>query len=257
MKKLLLATSCLALSSVAAQAQVAPPVSNWTGFYIGANVGAGKMTSPGNSSNNEGNALPEVSPASIQVLGFSTLDANGTGAIGGGQFGYNYQLGNWVFGIEGEGFWSGIKLTNNGKSFNSDGSIFSTFGSSVRNDSDFTIAGRLGIAFDRTLIYGKGGWAWGDHKFNSFSSCCNATPNTFTSSASGTLDGFLAGVGIEHLITRNLSIKFEYDYIGFGAKELVVTSCSPSLCLPVGTTSVSSTKQLFKVGANYLFNMGP
>jgi outer membrane immunogenic protein len=258
MKKLLLATSCLALSCVAAQAQVAPPVYNWTGFYVGGNVGAGKMTAPGSASNQESLAVSPVgAAASISLLGFNTLDANGTGAVAGGQFGYNYQMGNWVIGVEGEGFWSGIKLTNNQSVFNSDGTLRETFGSSVKNNSDFTIAGRLGVAFDRTLIYGKGGWAWGDHKFNSFESCCNATPTTFTSNASGTLDGLLVGIGIEHALMRNVTIKFEYDHISFGSKELLVTECSPTLCLPVGGASFSSTKQIFKVGANYLFNVGP
>jgi outer membrane immunogenic protein len=254
MKKLLLATSVLALNAVAAQAQVAPPVYNWTGFYIGANVGGGMMNSPFGVSNTE--SLNTFAAAT--VLNSSRLSGeNGTGAVAGGQFGYNYQQGNWVFGIEGEGFWSGMKLNSTSTSFSSNGSIFETSGISVTNTSDFTLAGRLGIAFDRTLIYGKGGWAWGDHKFNSFDTCCGTTPTTSTANASGTLDGLLLGIGIEHALMRNVTIKFEYDHINFGSKELLVTNCSPTLCAPVGTASFSSTKQIFKVGANYLFNVGP
>src|ERR1700759_4322404 len=109
MKKILLATTCLALSTVASMAAdmtmpmatkaspYAVPAFSWTGFYIGANVGGGTTTDP-TSSNSEGAS--------------GTL-ANGKGAVAGGQFGYNWQDGNWVFGIEGEGFWSNIKGIDN------------------------------------------------------------------------------------------------------------------------------------------------
>jgi len=162
-----------------------------------------------------------------------------------------------VFGVEGEGFWSGIKQSETTKVLNSDGSVFNTFGSSLKNDSDFSVAGRLGIAFNRTLVYGKGGWAWGSHKFNAFDTCCNGSPTPTSLSASGNLDGMLVGVGIEHMLMRNITIKFEYERIAFGTKELVLTACNSSnFCAPVGTTSFSTTKNIFKVGANYLFNIG-
>ena len=258
MKKLLLATSVLAANAVAAHAQVAPPVYNWTGFYIGAHVGGGMMNSPFGVSTTESlNTFAAAAIMSSSNLGGS----NGTGAVAGGQFGYNYQQGNWVFGVEGEGFWSGMNLTSNSHSFyTSTGAVTSASGTSVTNTSDFTLAGRLGIAFDRTLIFGKGGWAWGDHKFDAFSTCCGLTPRTSTANASGTLDGLLLGIGIEHALMRNVTVKFEYDHIGFGAKELTITQCPGtigSVCAPSGTASFSSTKQIFKVGANYLFNVGP
>src|SRR5579871_5620392 len=105
MKKILLVTTCLALSSVGVMAAdmtmpmqtKAPayaPAFSWTGCYVGAHVGGGTLTAP--DSNSEGSA-----------------NANGSGAVAGGQAGCNYQDGNWVFGIEGEGYWSGIKATQN------------------------------------------------------------------------------------------------------------------------------------------------
>ncbi|WP_156944429.1 outer membrane protein [Bradyrhizobium sp. Ec3.3] len=121
---------------------------------------------------------------------------------------------------------------------------------------DFTIAARVGITFDRTLIYGKGGWAWGEFKQASTSICCSTgSLTTTTTSAKGTLDGFLVGVGIEHALTRNWTVKAEYDYMGFGAKEVSFTECTSTCSVP-GTTTLSATKQVFKVGANYLFDFG-
>jgi len=261
MKKLLLATTILMPFAVAydaptSSAQAGPPTYNWTGFYIGGQVGGGVMKEPSSgSSNQEG---PAVQASSQQpFFGGGSAGGNGTGAIAGGQVGYNYQQGNWLFGVEGEGFWSGMKLTSTSKEFNNDGSVLATIGSSVKNTADYTVAGRLGIVFDRTLIYGKGGWAWGSHDFYVFETCCNTTPSTASASASGTLDGFLVGVGIEHALMRNWTVKFEYNYIGFGSKELRVTECSSSgTCVTPFSTPFSSTKQIFKVGANYLFNVG-
>jgi outer membrane immunogenic protein len=251
MKKILLATTCLALSSAAAMAAdmtmpmqtKAPayaPAFSWTGCYVGAHVGGGTLTSP--ASNSEGAA-----------------NANGSGAIAGGQVGCNYQDGNWVFGLEGEGYWSGIKATQNSSfipTVLNPGGQAEAFGTTTKNSNDFTIAARTGIAFDRTLIYGKGGWAWGNYKVTSFDTGFGAPPIPSSSSQSGYLDGFMVGVGIEHALTRNWTVKLEYDYIGFGSKELAFNQCSGNVCAQTGTSSVSSTKQLFKVGANYLFDLG-
>src|SRR6476661_10110548 len=96
MKKLLLSTSCLVLGSAAVLAADIPmqakapiaatPVFSWTGCYVGVHAGGGATT------NTEG-------------------AQNGKGAVAGGQAGCNYQDGNWVFGGEGEGYWSDIKGT--------------------------------------------------------------------------------------------------------------------------------------------------
>jgi outer membrane immunogenic protein len=253
MKKFLLATTILvpfAVDATTASAQVAPPTYNWSGFYVGGQVGGGLMVQP-SAGNTESATQFGVGPSFGRSAG-----GNGTGAIAGGQAGYNYQMGNWLFGVEGEGFWSGIKLASTGSDFNSNGTVRDTFGTIVKNTSDYTIAGRLGIVFDRTLIYGKGGWAWGSHNFFIFDTCCNTTPVTNSASASGTLDGMMVGIGLEHALTQNWTVKLEYDYIAFGPKELLVTTCSGSFCITPNTASFNSTKQVFKVGTNYLFHVG-
>jgi outer membrane immunogenic protein len=249
MKKLLFAAACLALTSTGSMAAdmsvpytkapvMAAPLFTWTGCYVGAHVGAGTMTS--------------------DLFGNGN-DFNGRGGVAGGQLGCNYQDGNWVFGLEGEGYWSGIKISDTSSQINSLGVTTRTFGTFLNNDSDFTIAARAGYTIDRTMIYAKGGWAWGHIKGNDFQNCCAPSfVNNSTDAWSGTLDGFLVGVGIEHAITRNWTVKLEYDYIGFGNKEVPVTSCSgiPSVCTVPNTFSFSATKQIFKVGANYLFDIG-
>jgi outer membrane immunogenic protein len=240
LKKLLLSTSYLVASSVVVMAAdlpmptkapiLAAPVFSWTGCYIGAHVGGGIQNDPFTSSNLEGTVA---------------ADPPGVGAIAGGQLGCNYQDGNWVIGFEGEGAWSSIKSSNNSIR---DGDSFNL---TTKNNNDFSIAARAGIAFDRTLIYGKGGWAWGSFDFSSFDGF-----NGVTNTGSATLNGFLVGVGIEHALTRNWTVKAEYDYIGFGTKQVAFTGCDGGGCFSTGTQTVSATKQIIKIGVNYLFDFG-
>jgi len=246
MKKLLLATSCLALTATASMAAdlpmsmpakspvMAAPVFSWTGCYLGAHVGGGTT-----SLNSEG--------------------ALGKGALGGGQAGCNYQDGNWVFGLEGEGSWSGVTATTRDTEIpnilNPTG--LETFSNTTKQDYIATIAARAGITFDRTMIYGKGGWAWSHFKNDVVDFCCSVGQTGSTSSFAGTLDGFLVGVGIEHALTRNWTIKAEYNFINFGTKEVTLSQCNvPGPCAVTGTTSFGVAQHIFKFGANYLFDIG-
>ena len=247
MKSRLLATSCLALTAMALgtakPASAASPFS-WTGCYIGAHVGGGTMTSGGFINNFEG-------------PGFNNF-LNGRGAVAGGQGGCNYQDGSWVIGAEVEGYWSGISINNSNKSLNSNGLVNSSFGDTINNTSDFTLAVRAGYTFDRTLLYAKGGWAFGAFNASTTTSCCGNNPNIFTGTTSGNLNGFLVGLGVEHALTRNWTVKLEYNYIAFGAKELPLTACSNivgNTCALVSSNPLSASKQIVKVGANYLFNL--
>jgi len=217
------------------------PVFSWTGCYIGVHGGGGAM----NDTNTE-----DYGSGSIGHI-------HGTGGVAGGQAGCNYQMTNWVFGVEGEGYWSGIKATyyKSYPSVNNFGTYWNS--NETTNKSDFSIAGRMGVAFDHALIYGKAGWVWG--KFDATSSNgytgTSETPYTDVYSRSGTLNGPLFGLGIEYAITNNWTAKLEYNYLMFGASALSKTYCSSDEgCKPYGSQSLSADKQLFKFGVNYLFN---
>ena len=116
-------------------APVYVPAFTWTGFYVGANAGWGF----GNMD-------------SVGVSGFGDLD----GFVGGGQIGYNYQLGQIVLGLEADfqgadlkagPSWAGLGIVGEGKT--------EWFG---------TVRGRVGYAFDRFLPYLTGGFAYGSVK---------------------------------------------------------------------------------------------
>lgn len=246
MKKLLLSSTCLVMVSTAAIAAdlrlpvkapvAAAPAFSWTGCYVGLHAGGARIHT--------------FTTTNFEGAGSASDD--GSGAVAGGQAGCNYQAGNWVFGVEGEGAWSNSKVTNSmvlpGLNIVSLDSVSLT----TTNTSDFSIAGRAGFTFDRTLIYGKGGWAWGSFDYNSRTICCFFGTTSFRS-GNFNVDGFLVGAGIEHALTRNWTVKFEYNYIGFGSKVLNVGADRLGVPVDAGT---SPTKQVFKVGANYLFDFG-
>ncbi len=228
---------------VKARPYAAPvPVFTWTGCYIGVHGGGGIMrdnfTGDNDSFFGSGNRG----------------DANGSGGLAGGQIGCNYQDGNWVFGGEGEGWWSGIRAHDSNLNSEGFGERFTT-----KNKYDFSIAARAGIAFDRTLVYGKAGWVWGKFDLvrteNDF--CCGFSQ---TDTSSATLNGLLLGLGIEHAFTPNWTVKAEYNYLRYGSKEFAFTRCQgvpgDTECFLLGSASYRADKQIFKLGVNYLFNVG-
>jgi outer membrane immunogenic protein len=234
MKASLIFAAALALASAPAAAAdlvakprgyvpAAAPAFTWTGCYIGVQAGAGVL----NDSFVESESLD---------------NHRGNGAIVGGQLGCNYQVGMLVFGVEADGFWSGIRNENTFS--NAD------FTETVRtkNKHDFDIAARFGIAFDRTLIYGKAGWVWGRFDFDE-----TETDADFFDSAKGraTLNGVLIGAGMEYALTQNWTTKFEYNYLNFTSKNVNFINCDLDGSCFNFSQSVSADKHVFKLGINY------
>jgi outer membrane immunogenic protein len=212
------------------------PAFSWTGCYIGVHAGAGVLHDQG-----------------FQAIIQAPSDRHGVGGLAGGQIGCNYQTGRLVFGIEGEGFWSGMKVTQDAFGGGINGNTIEGT-ASIKNKWDYDFAARFGIALDRALIYGKAGWVFGGFDWN----YADTFPGTYRNQASATLDGLLIGVGLEYAFTNNWTAKFEYDYLGFNAQNVHYTealTCSgPCKVLTGFTQNVSADKHIFKVGLNYLFN---
>jgi len=223
-------------------APVVAPLFSWTGCYVGVHAGGGATRSSyiSEGSNDWGN-----------------------GGLAGGQLGCNYQTGVFVFGIEGEGYWSGMRARSESSApFINEGG-FRSF-DEARNKSDFTLAGRIGFTYERAFIYGKAGWAWGKFDFTSsdqFAQCCSGGLATRATFGSATLNGPLFGVGLEYALTPNWTVKGEYNYINYGLSpvdfaQTFVDSEGFSDPLQRFSRSVSAEKHLFKFGVNYLFNVG-
>lgn len=203
----------------AAPIAYSPDVYNWTGFYFGGHAGYGfadsSWSDPLTGTNNT---------------------FNSSGFIGGGQIGANVQFNALVFGLEGDFTWTGLGLKGSGTD-----SVGNTINTNVNWTS--TATGRIGAAFDRLLIYGKGGAAFAGDQ----SGFTDLAGNTATTNL--TRIGWTAGAGIEYGITRNLSAKIEYDYLGFGSQPLSFsTPTTPSYA-----SNASLNVQEIKAGLNVRF----
>ena len=152
--------------------QFVAPVYNWAGFYIGGSIGT--ALSSANASDPTG--------ANFAPLGIS-IGNDATGFIGGFQLGFNWQTGNWVFGVQGDMSWTTINpgLVD---------PIFTTTTLNYKTDWLATVTGRVGYAWNNILLYGKGGAAWVHNNVS-------ATDPTIPLSATGieTRNGWTAGGG--------------------------------------------------------------
>ncbi len=200
-----------------------PAVHDWTGCYLGLHAGGGVMNDT--------------------FVG--TTSATGGGGLAGGQAGCNYQAGQFVFGLEGEGAWSGIT-----DRFNEivpppidDFSIVTT----TRNRWDADLAVRLGFAIDRALIYGKVGGAVGSFDFRN-GGVSGTTPSS--SNGHATFDGLLLGGGLEYAFAPNWSAKIEYDFIDFVGKD-VRFDINDNGVRGSDTLTHSAMQHIVKVGVNY------
>jgi outer membrane immunogenic protein len=209
-----------------------PPVFSWTGFYIGANLGAGW---------GQGSVTD-----SLFGLSFSNHNNNAV-FIGGGQIGGNYQINNFVFGIEGDFDWA----ANNGSSGGGTVIAGDTFQVTANNRWISTVAGRIGIAFDRWLVYAKGGGGWVGN--NGFTVTNTTTGAAVGVSGNNTNSGWLAGGGVEWAFANNWSVRAEYDFLGLNNRSFTVPATFPVLAGDTFTTH-NRDVQMFTVGVNYLFN---
>jgi outer membrane immunogenic protein len=198
---------------VKAPARIIPlpvPVYNWTGCYIGGHAGGGwgriEWTNTANST-----TFGDLSPGN----GFTQTKS---GFIGGGQSGCNYQINQWVFGIEGTFAGTSIKGDVANTTFGAGDDLFST-----KINSIATVVGRIGYAFNNWLPYIKGGYAGADVKFS-----VSDSVGPFTGSGSETkwLSGWTFGGGLEYGLTPNWILGVEYDYIGLQTKSYNVSGTS-------------------------------
>jgi outer membrane immunogenic protein len=209
---------------------VATPMYDWSGFYVGVYGGGGF------GNHNLNNALGPAGFANF------TINYDSTGAIGGGEVGYNVQSGNIVVGVEADGFWSGIKGSDLTQFNAGNLPIFAIDTTKLKDGASFRA--RAGIAVDRLLLFFDGGWALGylDHT--------NFVPGVGTEQFTVHRSGLAAGGGIAYAITNNLIGKFEYRYYDFGR---FVRSNPTTGVLPY---TVDSTYSVVTLGLDFKFG-GP
>jgi outer membrane immunogenic protein len=235
------------------------PIFNWTGFYVGGNVGY----SWGNSDNSTTiTRFLTGQPLLATLNGTNTASNNANGVIGGGQFGYNWQMQNWLFGLEADIQGSGERGSSAITCLRcSDDNANIVTNLTQRLDWFGTARGRIGALVTPTvLLYGTGGLAYGEVNVGgsasgNFNGLTVAIPGN-----SSTRAGWTLGAGVEGVIGGNWTAKLEYLYMDLGTVSggpipltgiLVATRTTAGL-----SYSSHFTDNIVRVGVNYHFN-GP
>ena len=209
----------------------------WTGFYVGAHVGG---------------AWADMQTTDIRGWDYPYTIGDkwnnvSTGVIGGGQVGYNYQTGAFVFGVEAD--FGGIGLSHNTTPYGG----YVDYFSSIKDGFYTDVTGRLGYAAGPALFYVKGGWAYYDgavsitDNFGMLWGFCTGF-STCHASASG-LSGWTLGGGIEYKMSPSWSVKGEYRYFDFGS---VTTNWVDVYAAP-WSFKHQLTADAVTVGVNYSF----
>jgi outer membrane immunogenic protein len=200
-----------------APAYVVPPFT-WSGFYVGGNLGWGWGTGDGTIS-----------------FGGPTGNTSGygDGFLGGVQLGYNWQAGAFVLGAEADFQGS----TGKGQAGGNAGGV--SFIGDVKTPWFGTVRGRLGYAFDRTMVYATGGGLYGKSTLDGTVS----TTGPFSASAKSW--AWTVGGGVETMLWDHWSAKLEYLYV----------DTPKDVPEPPGTTSADGTARtnIVRAGVNYHF----
>jgi outer membrane immunogenic protein len=215
----------------------APPmiaaVYDWTGFYIGANAGWGSSRKCWD-----------------QLAGFAPGVAEGchdaTGAVAGGQIGYRWQTGAFVFGLEAQGDWADLNGSNTS-------TVFGVINRSRVNALGL-FTGQAGYAWNNALLYLKGGAAVARDDYHGFGTGRLADFDT----ANDTRWGGTVGVGLEYGFTANWSVGVEYDHLFMGGRNItfVATGPVPAAGTFSRTDNIGQDVDMVTARVNYRFG-GP
>ena len=171
------------------------------------------------------------SPAGLLSTDFSV-----NGALYGGQIGYNWQSGLYVFGIEGSLSASSIQ-----------GTTACVAILECKRDVDWlaTLTGRVGYAMGPTLVYGMAGVAWADVSTNV------GVVGLPLLSGSDTHTGWVAGFGFEYALSSHISTRVEYAHIDLGSSSQTLSGTGVLAGVgPVLTDSVNLKLDTIRLGVN-------
>ena len=259
----LLATASFAIGASAASAADLPvraappapivaavPVFTWTGFYVGVNAGYGW-----HDNNDSSVFVPAgtflTAPGATGVLSFG--EDSGDGFVGGGQIGYNYQIGSFVVGVEADLQWADLGGSSGGfvvSSFTLP-PTFVPAGTAGGIDWFGTVRARLGVAFDRALIYATGGFAYGGADDNNGFGLVNDDD---------VRTGWVLGAGVEYAFTDNLTAGIEGLWVNLNGDNngtFIGTEVTPAgAVVPVSVPGNDDDNDFFVARAKLNFKFG-
>ncbi len=238
MRTILLGGTALALltgSAFGADLRVPPmmpapvPPFTWTSCYAGVRAGGGWGQKD----------LTDTTGDVSAVTGFTSANLDINGYMVGGQIGCDYQFtANWVAGIEGAA--SGGNIGNS--------TIVAVPGDNAtfKETTDFlaSVTGRVGYAWDRWMVYGKGGVAFVTDRYH-----LTDDLQTYAFDGIESRIGWTAGLGVEWAVWEDWSVKLEYDYYGFGQRS--VNFVDSTLSFVIGPENIKQNIQVVMLGLNF------
>ena len=206
----------------------------WTGCYVGGNVG-GLWASRGWNDQIPGDPL----------FGTDFGRYTASGVLAGVQAGCNYQVGGWVFGLQGDYDWS------NGSGHNTPPVAFAPFALTdvSQMKSLASVTGRVGYAWDRFLGYVKAGGAWEHSNYSLL------VAGRTAATASETRGGWTAGIGAEYALLDWLSAFIEYDYYWFGTNTNTFVCGTCGFGAVVAPFDIITDIHVVKAGVNFKFGL--
>jgi outer membrane immunogenic protein len=273
MKVLRLCMAAMALAAAILPASAADmPVENfyqprpavvlfrWTGVHVGLHVG-GAFGSKDETPVPFGlllSAFPYPCPVVPPPFGLcgaiapSPATLSVSGWLAGGQIGADYQIENWVIGVEGQASWTNANGSTTCGGVGTPAAAFAVLAGNctAKLDNLGTAAVRAGYAFDRLLVYGKGGAAWTNDNYQV--KFTTAFPTNLLFSANELRWGWMVGAGVEYAFTDSWTAKIEYNYMDLGADSLRLQDQYSSTFLD---TNIREKMNVIKIGVNY--RLGP
>jgi len=193
--------------AVKAPVIAAPVPFSWTGIYFGATLGGGW----GSEDPTDINSYGDTEAGTSHLIPHSWAYGVGGTPLLGFTLDLNYQVGWLVVGLEGQGGY--MHLSGSGADPLSPG--LDVVSSSEMGDWYWFAGGIAGVAWDRVLFYGKGGWVFTHASANVVDSCSVGPCGALTIAATGNTNGatsWAAGGGIAYAFNANWSARLEYMY---------------------------------------------
>lgn len=256
MKRFLLATTALVCAGQAHAAGTTPY--SWAGCHVGGHLGMGWGRSTLVDPNTAFGGLFAPTGTAVGV-------DQGPGPLAGGQIGCDYQFANnWVIGAAGDFSFADINGSSQDPFFA--GKNGNPVTRQDRTEWLATATGRVGHAFDRWLVYGKGGAAWTRNSYTLLNLADWGTPANFCANAGfvacnptgqNTQAGWTAGLGVAYSISSVWSVGMEFDHYDFGKQTTLLIDPNASTASPAAPVIASHQIEAIKFTLDYHFGQRP
>lgn len=212
-------------------------------------------TTTNTSTNSSSTTVPGTPTAASWAIDPSavprSLTPEGNGAVGGAQFGFNYQMGAIVIGAEAD--LSATRLGGSKSTSINPGTQFTT-----RSSNELSMLGtvrvRAGVVLGNFLIYGSGGYAYGlVEQKGSITPDNTQTTSAASGSRSGLIGGWAVGGGVEYAIAPGMTVRLDYTHYELGQKRLLLQDYTGLAPDQYAAMRLRTAGDIVKAGFNFGF----